>query len=113
MARPKRTVLVMEPDEQLLAVYVFALLTNGFRVVGVQTAEQAKDAVEHHGVEAALILGDFPVELPIPIARSKSMGAALAAIRIALARKRGPPKGYKQKPKLQPSVFAEAVLARA
>jgi CheY-like chemotaxis protein len=44
--RPKKTILCVDDNEQLLSVRTFLLETRGYRVVAVPTAQQALEFVE-------------------------------------------------------------------
>src|ERR1700753_3528365 len=44
--RPKKTILCVDDNEQVLSVRTFLLETRGYRVIAVTTAQQALDLVE-------------------------------------------------------------------
>src|ERR1700722_17036899 len=44
--RPKKTILCVDDNEQLLSVRTFLLETRGYRVIAVTTAQQALEFVE-------------------------------------------------------------------
>lgn len=92
MARPKRLVLVIDPDTENLGVYVFALLVNGFRAIGVNTIQQAREAIECNKIDAAFCMCRLDIDLGVPMATGKNIKEAICNLRIAVIQKRGPKK---------------------
>jgi len=58
--RPKKTILVVDDNEQILSVRKFLLETHGYRVLAVQSAAEALEIVEGAAPGALdLLLSDF------------------------------------------------------
>jgi two-component system response regulator CpxR len=118
--RPKKTILCVDDNEQVLSVRTFLLETRGYRVIAASSAQQALDVVQHSAPGALdLLLCDLLMpqmdgnEL---VRRAKQLhpglpamivsgtvnafdGACSAAemierIRVLVARKRGPKKAF-------------------
>jgi CheY-like chemotaxis protein len=55
--RPKKTILCVDDNEQILSVRKFLLETRGYRVIAVRSAEEALDHFRLGGID--LVLGDL------------------------------------------------------
>ncbi|HET7348610.1 MAG TPA: response regulator [Acidobacteriaceae bacterium] len=55
--RPKKTILCVDDNDQILSVRKFLLETRGYRVIAVKGAEEALDRFRQGGID--LVLGDL------------------------------------------------------
>lgn len=55
--RPRKTILCVDDNDQILSVRKFLLETRGYRVIAVKGAEEALDCFRQGGID--LVLGDL------------------------------------------------------
>lgn len=55
--RPKKTILCVDDNDQILSVRKFLLETRGYRVIAAKGAEEAIERFRHGGID--LVLGDL------------------------------------------------------
>lgn len=92
--RPKRVILIIEPDADELGCLMFAILLNGFKAVGVQTIPQANEIRKTTHVDAILTRTKIVEHAPVPVVvkGNRSMADTVELLKCAVARKRGPRK---------------------
>lgn len=96
--RPKKLILVLDPDPTQMGIVMFTLSVSGFRVVGAHTIELANKIGEEHHIDAVLV--HHPIEhkcsVPVVVAGKFDTKAIVEALRQATALKRGPKKQPKK-----------------
>lgn len=98
--RPKKLVMVLNPDPTELGIQMFSLSINGFRVVGAHTVEQANEIGKRLAIDAVLTRNEVKHECNVPVVVAGKMDTAsvIVALKQALIVKRGPKTGFR-KPK--------------
>ena len=96
--RPKKVILIIEPDADELGCLMFAILINGFRVVGAQTIAQANEVRKTTQIDAILTRSKIVQSSPMPVVikGNLSMAETVEWLKSATARKRGPRQGSKR-----------------
>ena len=80
----KSLILVIEPDEVMLAGLMLAISVNGYRVIGVQSLDQAETAMECHPIDAVHTRSAVAKRFTVPVITSTSVQDAVRKIKIAL-----------------------------
>ena len=136
--RPKKTILCVDDNEQILSVRTFLLETRGYRVISVSTAQQALEIVQQSIPGSLdLLLCDLLMPqmdgnelvrrakqihpcLPAMIVsgtvtafdRACSAAEMIERIRVLVARKRGPKKAFHVNPQTtQTSGYTPAIAS--
>lgn len=93
--RPKKLVLVLDPNAERLPITMFALLVNGYRAVGANTVEQAAATIKQHQVDAILFQPDDKNAdlFTHSVRMGTTMEMTLGYLRTAVQKKRGPSHG--------------------
>ena len=102
--RPKKLILVLDPDPTSLGITMFSLSVNGYRTVGAHTVAQARSIIAENPVDAILWTqcNDYqslPQEFTIPSVMKSmepklgDMDRILEELRWACMKKRGPKPG--------------------
>lgn len=106
--RPKKLILVIDPNDTDLSITIFALLTGGFAAAGVHTIEEANEFLKTRTPNTVLFntkfLGDHAcTELP-RVTRTLSMTVEelRTRLRITAEGKRGPKPKTEMPPQIRP-----------
>ena len=97
--RPKKTILVLDPNSTSLGITVFMLATSGYRAIGVQTLDEAKAALKENPIEWAIARTPSLSVEEVPCFCHDKMSATqiLEQLRTVAVRKRGPRPGFMQR----------------
>ena len=101
--RPKKLILVLDPDDASLGPMMFSLTIRGYRVVGAHTIEEANTIIKAMAIDCVLwtecgTIRDY--HAPVPCVRrppklpAGDMDRILEEITVRSAKKRGPKKGF-------------------
>lgn len=96
--RPKRVILIIEPDADELGCLMFSILLNGFKAVGAQTIPQANEIRKTTHVDAILTRTKIVEHAPVPVVvkGNRSMADTVELLKCAVVRKPGPKRERKE-----------------
>src|SRR6267143_176137 len=90
--RPKKTILCVDDNEQVLSVRTFLLETRGYRIIAVKTAQVALEVLEQ-SLPGTVDAFDRALHADVFLPKGASSPAEMIErIRVLVARKRGPKK---------------------
>ena len=87
--RPKKLVLVLEPNDNRLGILMFTLSVNGYKVVGAHTVLEADAIAKENVLDAVFMETDSGFRLrdaPTVVKGSRDMWECLAILRIIARR---------------------------
>ena len=105
--RPKKLILVLDPDPTSLGITMFSLSVNGYRTVGAHTVAQARSIIAENPVDTILwipcveyhnLIEEFTIPSVMKSMKPelRGMDRILEFLRLACAKKRGPKPGTRR-----------------
>lgn len=92
--RPRKLILVLDPNDATLGIVMLTLSVCGYRVVGAHTVKEANEIGSEVEIDAILVREELEHQcnVPVVVAGKRSTAEILEELKIRTIKKRGPKK---------------------